>query len=115
MQGDNRRDDHGHEYVKRIQEALSGKQPDPIQIKDALTTFGEKIQMCGCNEVGTCSVCGKHGFVERTYFRYDLNGLKCECHSPEHFEIVRHCKDCKPVPPTFTNVQFRTANLKLLP
>lgn len=57
--------------------------------------------MCGEIEYGKCEICGEEAPLERTYFRYDL---KCECHSPEHFELVRHCKGCKPVEPRETKV-----------
>lgn len=48
-------------------------------------------------EWGKCDICGKEGFLERTYFYYDING---DCHSPKHFELVSHCKDCVPSMPT---------------
>ena len=48
-------------------------------------------------EFGKCDICGKKGGLERTYFEYDIN---CECHSPKHFELVVHCKDCVPSIPT---------------
>lgn len=51
---------------------------------------------CGI-EFGKCDICGKECGLERTYFEYDIN---CECHSPKHFELVRHCKDCVPSIPT---------------
>ena len=51
-----------------------------------------------CNiEFGKCDICGKEDNLERTYFEYDIN---CECHSPKHFELVSHCKDCVPSMPT---------------
>ena len=54
-------------------------------------------------EYGKCEVCGKEGVLFRAYFHY---GFKCQCHSPEHFEIVRHCADCIPQRPTKTKVVF---------
>ena len=60
-------------------------------------------------EYGRCEVCGEEGILTRTYFRYDI---KCECHSPNHFEIVLHHKDCVPKEPTYTKVSFRTEELK---
>lgn len=50
----------------------------------------------GSVEYGICEICGKETFMQRTYFRYDF---KCECHSPYHFNLVRHCKDCVPDEP----------------
>lgn len=53
--------------------------------------------MNGAQEVDICSVCGKRGSVIRTYYHYNV---PCECClGGRHFEIVRTCPDCKPVPP----------------
>ena len=52
-------------------------------------------------EHGKCDVCGKEGPVKRTYYHYDI---LCECHSPSHFELVKHCENCMPVEPETTNV-----------
>lgn len=60
-------------------------------------------------EFGKCDVCGERGPINRTYYRYDM---KCECHSPNHFEIVYHCKDCIPKEPTYTQIHFKTIDLK---
>lgn len=50
----------------------------------------------GC-ESGKCEVCGRENVIlGRTYFGY---GFECECHSPEHFEMVRHCHGCTPKKP----------------
>jgi hypothetical protein len=66
-------------------------------------------------EVGTCEVCGKENVVlDRTYFNYDISGIKCSCHNPNHFVLVRHCKDCKPKEPSYTKIEFRTDDLKKL-
>jgi hypothetical protein len=59
--------------------------------------------MYGEMEYGTCKCCGEVGPVIRTYFNY---GVKCECHSPEHFEIVWHCYNCKPVDPGIKNIKL---------
>jgi hypothetical protein len=48
------------------------------------------------SEYGICEICGKKANVIRTYFHYDI---KCECHSPNHFELICHCKDCVPKEP----------------
>ena len=52
-------------------------------------------------EFGTYEICGKETELERTYFYYPIH---CECRDSmdkdgqkQHFEMVRHCKDC-PVP-----------------
>ena len=52
--------------------------------------------MGGEIEYGACEICGKEAQLERTYFRYNI---PCECHSPRHFEMVRHCADCVPKMP----------------
>ena len=49
--------------------------------------------MNGAIEFGKCDICGKEDYLERTYFEYDI---KCACHTPRHFELVVHCKDCIP-------------------
>lgn len=53
-------------------------------------------------EYGKCEICGKEAPLNRTYFRY--NGLKCDCHSPEHFDMVRHCINCVPKQARTTHV-----------
>lgn len=52
--------------------------------------------MCDATMHGTCDICGKTGYVERTYYHY---GFKCECHSPNHFVSITHCPDCIPKRP----------------
>ena len=53
-------------------------------------------------EWGKCDICGHHNTVSRKYYHYDID---CDCcHSivngkNKHFEIVRYCPDCTPVPP----------------
>lgn len=64
----------------------------------------------GENEVGRCECCGKKDVsLTRTYFRYPF---KCECHSPQHFILVRHCEDCKPKEPKETKIILKTEDLK---
>ncbi len=60
------------------------------------------------NEYGKCDICKKVTNLQRTYFRYDI---KCECHSPSHFEIVYHCKDCIPQEPKTTIITLKTEKL----
>ena len=68
--------------------------------------------MSGCIEKGTCDVCGEeHVEVERTYYNYPI---KCECHSPNHFTMVRHCKGCIPTEPHETKITMSTSKLKKL-
>jgi hypothetical protein len=65
--------------------------------------------MCGSMMFGRCQCCGKEKPLTRTYFDYPI---KCECHSPNHFEMVEHCKDCTPREPEYTKVEFKTKDLK---
>jgi hypothetical protein len=66
--------------------------------------------MCDCaTEHGRCDVCGKNENLTRTYFHYPI---KCECHSPNHFELRHHGKDCTPKEPIYTKVEFKTEDLK---
>lgn len=54
-------------------------------------------------EYGKCECCGKEATLKRKYYYY--YGAPCECHKPEeHFELVRHCSDCKPQPPKTTTM-----------
>ena len=61
---------------------------------------------CGDVEIGICKVCGEKKKLERTYFNYPVD---CECHSPNHFETIRHCENCKPKEPEETLVLYNTA------
>ena len=65
---------------------------------------------CGI-EFGKCDICGKEDNLERTYFEYDI---KCECHSPKHFELVSHCKDCVPSMPTEIHPYIKAMEGKIL-
>lgn len=63
------------------------------------------------NEIakGKCQICGKeNATLHRKYYYYNI---KCNCHSPKHFEIVEYCDDCKPVEPTETKVYLNTETL----
>ena len=59
-------------------------------------------------EFGKCDCCGNEDFLQRKYFYY---AIKCECHSPEHFEIVSHCKNCIPTWPKITNITIKPSEL----
>lgn len=68
--------------------------------------------MSGCIEIGTCSVCKEETIgINRKYFNYDI---KCECHSPNHFELVYHCNNCIPIEPVITKMTVNTENLMTL-
>lgn len=63
-------------------------------------------------EFGKCEVCGKDNVpLFRTYFNYDIPGIKCTCHSPNHFVVIRHCCDCKATEPQYTKMEFKTEDL----
>ncbi len=54
-------------------------------------------------EYGLCPICGKAASLERTYFIYDIPCRCCGCKRDGrnmHFELVRHCPDCRPSVPT---------------
>jgi len=55
-------------------------------------------------EYGMCNICKKEKVLQRKYYYY---GIKCECHSPEHFEIVFHCLDCAPKAPEKTTIHIK--------
>ena len=54
-------------------------------------------------EWGKCQYCEYEGIIKRTYFHYEI---ECECHSPNHFQIVWHCDKCKPVDPGIGNIKL---------
>lgn len=56
-----------------------------------------------------CGICGKEAILSRKYYYYPI---KCECHSPCHFELVCHCSTCTPVEPKETRVLFKTEDLR---
>lgn len=57
-------------------------------------------------EYGVCDICGFQGPVSRKYYHY---GIKCECHSPEHFEFVHYCRNCEPKEPISTTISIKGA------
>lgn len=58
---------------------------------------GQRYFMNGVWKNGVCEMCGREKLLSRKTYFY---GIKCLCHSPEHFETVDHCVDCKPIPPS---------------
>jgi len=52
--------------------------------------------MSGSYEIGLCDICREIKPLQRTYFHYNI---KCECHYPNHVEVVYHCSDCIAVEP----------------
>lgn len=65
--------------------------------------------MGGEMEFGTCEICGRESYLTRTSFKYDI---KCECHSPYHFDLFIHCAACKPTKPKETKVILKTESLR---
>ena len=59
-------------------------------------------------EQNKCTMCGIVAIVQREYYHYDI---KCECHSPNHFEIVWYCKNCTPEEPKTTRIHIKTSEL----
>jgi hypothetical protein len=62
-------------------------------------------------EYGICNVCGKYAPLLRTYYNYNV---KCECHSSNHFEIIKHCRDCMPTQPEETWIKLKSKDLKIM-
>lgn len=65
-------------------------------------------------EYDTCDICGKETSLERTYFYYPIH---CECcvskdkdGQKQHFELVRHCKDCPAPMPKEIHPFLRSMN-----
>lgn len=52
-------------------------------------------------EAGTCSICKKRtSSINRKYYYYDIECDCCNSKSDDHFELVFHCENCEPVPPS---------------
>ena len=65
--------------------------------------------MSGDIEYGECELCGRDAQLYRTYWRYNI---KCECHSPSHFEMKVHCATCTPAEPINTKIILKTATIE---
>ena len=50
-------------------------------------------------ETGFCDICGRGRHLQRKYYRYPIPCDCCNKKEDNHFEIVRHCAQCTPVPP----------------
>ena len=59
-------------------------------------------------EFGKCDYCGKETYIKRKYFYYNI---KCDCHSPRHFELRHYCEDCEPRIPHETKVTYSSHSL----
>lgn len=59
--------------------------------------------MSGTIEYGTCELCGREAELKRKYYNY---ATVCTCHSQNHFEVVKYCKDCVPVEPKMTKIEY---------
>lgn len=85
----------------------------PINESEENKMSNEEIKKQCCCEtmVGKCDCCGKENVpLQRMTFKY--TGMPCECHSPYHFIIRNHCKDCTPKEPAYDNVNFKIEDLK---
>lgn len=86
-----------------------GRKTPSVQYHCTFIIKDEERIMSGEQEQGTCEACKTPDqILQRTTFRYDL---KCECHSPHHFEMIRHCSTCVPIEPKVTNVTLKTKDL----
>ena len=54
-------------------------------------------------EYGICDVCGREANLQRKYYYFNI---KCECHSPKHFEMIKYCSDCVPLRPAETTIEI---------
>ena len=54
-------------------------------------------------EYGICDVCGREANLQRKYYHFNI---KCECHSPKHFEMIKYCSDCVPLRPAETTIEI---------
>ena len=59
-------------------------------------------------EYGPCDICKHVKELSRKYYHYDI---KCECHSPKHFELIRYCSDCTPKQPIKTTINITPINI----
>ena len=60
-------------------------------------------------EIDYCDICHQKKPISRKYYYYGIN-CKC-CGSPRgHFEIVRYCEDCEPVPPKYIHAEMEPIN-----
>lgn len=56
-------------------------------------------------EISYCDICHEKTQVERRYYHYPIS---CECCGGTiHFEIVKYCNKCKPVPPKWIKVEMK--------
>ena len=62
-------------------------------------------------ESGRCDICNKTvNSLERHYYRYAIKCTCCNDINSPHFEVVRHCKDCKPKPPRTVTAIIEPSN-----
>lgn len=77
--------------------------------KYATVIEGINIFNMGDIEMGYCDFCHKLKPLQRKYYDYGIN-CKC-CGSPRgHFEIVKYCANCKPVPPKRISAEMEPMN-----
>ncbi len=62
----------------------------------------------GVLEIDYCSICKQISEISRTYYHFPI---ACECCGPTHFELVRHCENCRPEIPRVAEVHISTAKL----
>jgi hypothetical protein len=59
----------------------------------------------GDMEYGRCDICKTQNQLTRTYYYFPI---ACQCCSRNHFEMVTHCADCKPVMPRVIKIELAT-------
>ena len=67
---------------------------------------GRSIWNMGDIEVDYCDICHEKKKVNRKYYYYRIN---CECcgSTKGHFEIIRYCDECEPVPPKYVQIMLK--------
>jgi hypothetical protein len=58
-------------------------------------------------EYGLCDICGNDSIINRKYYYYDIKCDCCNSKNSPHFEIVKHCYNCKPKPPRTITLSYK--------
>ena len=58
-------------------------------------------------EVNKCDICQFVYPVQRKYYRYPVICECCNGKDDHHFEIVRYCDECEPLPPKRISVVIK--------
>ena len=72
--------------------------------KNSVVLRGD-LQIMDDIEVDYCDICHQKKQVSRKYYYYGIN-CKCCGSTQGHFEIVRHCENCDPIPSKYIQIQI---------